>query len=103
MENMINRILEMDKKARDMQAQAEESRAQSILEIEDRKKELYNQYDESLKEIIEMTNVQQQETLLEGKKQQDMQTDDLLQVMNQTYDTQKDAWIEKITKAIIQN
>lgn len=103
MENMINKILEMDKKSREMEAAATENKEKLHSEIERRKRELYDQYSESLKEIIDMTETEQQELLTRGKKNLDEKTNAILQAMEQAYQNNGADWIAHITKEIVQN
>lgn len=103
LENMISKILEMDKKARDMQAKAEENKVRSQAEIAQRKEELYEHYAESLKEIMEMTHAEQQEALETGRKKLDETTWTILSAMNDRYQENGEAWADQITNAVICN
>lgn len=98
---MINKILEMDKKARDMQAQAEENKHKRQSEIEDRKRELYQQYAESLKEIVEMTQAEQKEKLKTGKQALDAQAEKVLAAMQQKYEAESETWIAHILQETV--
>lgn len=101
MENMINKIIDMDKMARQMEADAQENKNHFQEEIDRRKKELYDQYDASLKEIMEMTDMEQEKMLLDGKQELEQQAGQVLARMEEAYSQKETAWADHIYQAVI--
>lgn len=100
MENMVETIIDMDKKAREMLAKAEESREQAREDIERRKKELYNDYEQSLKEIVEMTKAEEEVNILSGKKAIDEKSDAIINALDERYEANKELWVSSIVKEV---
>ena len=101
MENMIKKIIQMDKQARELQSKAEQEKLNSKQAVEKRKQELYNQYEESSKEIIQMAQETANEEFESSKKIIDKQTSDLLNTLDARYQEMSVAWNEKIVKEVI--
>lgn len=96
MENIINVILEMDKKSREMKEQAEQEKANMSTVIAERKKYLYEQYDKSLNAIVQMTEEEQQEICEQRKKKIDEDAKTSMSKLESTYSAHCDEWVKKI-------
>ncbi len=101
MENMINQILEMDKKARAMESEAIKNREALQAQMQARRQQLYGKYAESMKEIIEMTDASQQEELAAGKEKLDNDTNAILWQMEQRFQAEKENWVAHITEEVL--
>lgn len=100
MENMVETIINMDKKAREMLAKAEESREQARVDIERRKQELYHHYEESLKEIVEMTKSEEEINIEKGKKIVDQKADAIMTALDEKYEAKKENWVSSIVMEV---
>lgn len=100
MENIVETIVNMDKKARDMLERAEKTQEKSRVYIEERKREMYNKYDESLKEIVEMTIYEEEVAIQNGKNKINQRAETVMRVLDETFEANKGLWVSNIVKEV---
>lgn len=100
MENVIKTIVQMDKRAREMEAQEEQEVLNAKKALEERKQELYDHYAESEEEVIELTQAQVDEELGKKKKVVDESMGALSKALDDTCEKHRIQWVDKIVAEV---
>ena len=98
MEQLIKQIIKVDKQARKKTAQSKEQLAQSKIAIAERVKELEEQYNRSIEEIIELTTQEELEKVQTKKAALDSKYAEANAVLDRTFLMHKDEWAKELAQ-----
>lgn len=96
MEQLIKKIIAVDKQARGRTEQSKEQLAQSKIIIAQRVKELEEQYDKSVKEIIDLTTEEEAQNVETQKAEIDRKFAEANRQLDETYAQHKDQWADEM-------
>lgn len=98
MEELIKTIIDVDKKARNMADESKKQLIESKIAIEQRVKELEEQYDKSVDEIIELTTEDENQKI----KEQMAKIDEQYKSANDALDKKFEQNKEKLVQTLIE-
>ena len=101
MEELIKKIIQVDKEARKKTDQSKQQLADSKIAIEQRKKELEEQYNNSVNEIIELTTQEEEERVTALKAEIDEKFNNANAALEKTFLDNKQAWVDELVKRAI--
>ena len=100
MEDMISKIIDMDKKARDMTNAARQSKIDYEKEIIHTKEKIKNDYLERANERIRINTQAAQKKADEKLARIEEQNEEVIRKMNKTYDDYREKWVEDIVSRV---
>ena len=101
MQEMLNKIIEMDEKARKIRDDAQENKVLSEKEIEKLKQQIHDDYIERAKSRIEK-NIKVDRDLADERWQKFAQSiDEKKAILQSNFDRHRDLWIDEITEEVI--
>lgn len=101
MEKIINTILGMDEKAREMTAKAQQAQSGMAMAIEQRKAELEESYRRSVDEILEMAKQDEVEIEAQEKRKIDERYDALSQRLDTKFSAEHKTWEAQILTRVL--
>ena len=102
MEQLIKKIIEVDKKARKRTEESKQQLAESKIAIAQRVEELEKQYNESVEEIITLTTEEENEKVLAKKAALDEKYARAESALEQTYEQHKGQWVKELVERSVQ-
>ena len=103
MEDLIKKIIKVDKEARRKTEQSKKDLAESKIAIEERKKELEEHYNDSVEEIITLTTQEEEQKVAELKAALDEKFIKADQQLDKTFAENKDRWVNELYERVINN
>ena len=101
MQDMIQRILEIDKQARDMTAQAEERRRNAKQEIEAQVQKIRQHYQQQAQIELEKIREREEQLAQETMERQESENKRHLQMLDEQFKEHGDEWIDQIVTRTI--
>lgn len=101
LEKIINTILGMDEKAREMTAKAQQAQSGMAMAIEQRKAELEESYRRSVDEILEMAKQDEVEIEAQEKRKIDERYDALSQRLDTKFSAEHKTWEAQILTRVL--
>ena len=101
MENMIAKIIDMDKKARDLTDEAQRSKISYENEILKKKEKIKNDYLDRAKERIEINKQTAQKKADTQLKEIEEKNDSVIRKLNSSYSENGDKWVDEIVKRVV--
>lgn len=101
LEKIINTILGMDEKAREMTAKAQQAQSGMAMAIEQRKAELEESYRRSVDEILEMAKQDEVEIEAQEKRKIDERYDVLSQRLDTKFSAEHKTWEAQILTRVL--
>ena len=98
MEDLIKKIIEVDKQARKKTEESQKQLADSKIAIEQRKIELEQHYNESVDEIIELTTQQENEKVLARKAEIAQNFAAADKKLANDFEANKERWVEELVQ-----
>lgn len=101
MERVIQMLVECDKKARDLVQQAKQQRQEELDHLSDHKYAIAAQYNKKATSRLEMMRSQMEQEKTEQITQVKKQCDAQLAQLKETYEANKDRWVDEIVRRCI--
>lgn len=101
MEDMIAKIIDMDKKARDLTDEAQRSKINYENEILKTKEKIKNNYLSRAKERIEINKQTAQKKADEQLKEMESKNDAIIRKLDGSYSENGDKWVDEIVKRVV--
>ena len=101
MEDLIRKIIEVDKQARKKTELSKEQLAKSKIAIEQRKKELEEHFNDSVEEIIQLTTEEENEKVEKLKAEINEKFIKADKELEKTFAQNKDKWVEELVNRTI--
>ncbi len=101
MENMISKIIEMDKKARDLTDEAQKSKIDFEKNILEKKEQIKNDYLNRAKERIEINKHTAQKKADEQLKAIEEKNSAVIQKLDSKYKENGDKWVDQIVARVV--
>lgn len=101
MRDMISRIIEMDKTARELTQRAQKDKINSEQEIKIKKEEIRNEYLERARKRIAINEKTEQKLAQEQKQSIQKNYKKILFNLEKTYDEKCDEWVDAIVKNVL--
>ena len=100
MEDMISKIIDMDKKARDMTNAARQSKIDHEKEIIRTKEKIKNDYLERANERIKINTQSAQKKADDQLAVIEKKNEEIIGKMNEAYKNNKDKWVDEIVSRV---
>ena len=101
MQTLLNKIIEMDEKAREMTLEAEKAKERSEQEIEKLKNDIYNDYITRAKERVEKNIAVDREQAQAHRDAFRKKVDAVKAELTATYKNNADKWVDEIVQNVI--
>ena len=101
MEDMIAKIIDMDKKARNLTDEAQKSKISYENEILKTKEKIKNDYLDRAKERIEINKQTAQKKADTQLKEIEEKNDSVIRKLNSSYSENGDKWVDEIVKRVV--
>lgn len=101
MDDIINKILEMDEAARKLEDEAQAEKIASREEVMNKRREVYEEYLSSAKDHIESFKIAAKKTSDEKWSATEKHYKDVSALLDKTFEKNKDKWIDEIVKGVI--
>lgn len=101
MDAMIKTILDVDKKARELQNCALKKKENCEQEIKGQKEKLENEYNEKLAQAIENTKKQEKIFLKKKEEQIDTKTNNALNELENQFEQEFEQWVQNIVNEVV--
>ncbi len=101
MQNMIKRVVEMDQKARDMEAQAQQEKINIKEEIEIQKQKVHDDYVEQARIRAEKNDAIAREQAEKRLAESTKKHKESLTNLNEQYNKNCDKWVDEIVARVI--
>ncbi len=101
MEDMISKIIEMDKKARDLTDQAQKSKVDFEKNIIEKKEQIKNDYLNRAKERIEINKHTAQKQADEQLKKIEEKNSAVIQKLDSSYKENGNKWVDQIVARVV--
>lgn len=97
MEDMISKIVDMDKKARDLTNEAKQSKIDYEKQVLEKKEKIKTDFLERAKERVKINKQTAQKKADEELAQIKMKNAAIIETLDRTYAEHKDEWVSEIT------
>lgn len=101
MEELLNKLIEIDRQARIRVEEAEKARSQLFDEIEKKKKKLIEKSEANFKESLKKEEDKQAEILSEEKAEIEKKLNDGIETLRLKSENNSDRWVDRIIKNIV--
>ena len=101
MEELIKKIIKVDKEARNRTRNSQQKLADCKIRIEERTKEIEQQYEQSVQEIIELTTEEEKEKIAALKADIDNKYAAANKSLDSAFALNKDKWVEELVKRTV--
>lgn len=101
MEELLNKLIEVDKNARKRVSKAKKANAAAMEELESKKVQLKSAGEEKFAKELESERQKQSQLLKEASERIDGDCREAMQKMDALYAAQSDAWIDSIVNGVI--
>ncbi len=101
MENIVNRILEIDKQARQLTMNAEDLQAKADVEIAQETKKIQADFEEQAKQQIIHLKEQESQRVETKLQEKETQTDTLLAQLEQDYQQHGADWVKTLVSHVL--
>ena len=101
MQDVIAKIIDMDKKARDLTDEAQRSKISYENEILKKKEKIKNDYLDRAKERIEINKQTAQKKADTQLKEIEEKNDSVIRKLNSSYSENGDKWVDEIVKRVV--
>lgn len=101
MQEMLNKIIEMDEKARKIKAEAEEYRFLSQKQVEELKQQIHNDYITRAKDRIEKNIAVDQNRAQQKWERYSEKINSSKESLQKEFDENKDVWTDEIVAQVI--
>ena len=102
MEEMIKRIIDMDKKARDITDAAKREKLDSEEEITEKAAQLRNEYLDRARRRIQINNEADRTIMEQNWRKREAQFADQMKQMDQAYAEHSEEWVNTIMKHVLE-
>ena len=101
MDDVINKILQMDEEARKLDEEAQAERIASREEVMKKRKEVYDDYLKSAKEHIESYKAAEKKTSEAGWKKTEKYYDNVSRTLEKKFRDNKEKWVSEIVSGVL--
>lgn len=101
MEDMIKKVVDMDKKARELEAQAQQEKVSITEAIEAQKQKVYDDYIEKARVRAKVNDQLVQEKAEKQFAESQKKQQEMMAKLKEQYNSNSDKWVDEIVKRVI--
>ena len=100
-DELINRLIEVDKQARARVDEAKNNRAKAVEELDSRKQKLKKENEQSFKAFVENKKTELNETLATAKSEIEQKEQSVISELDRVFAEKCDEWVDSIVATVI--